>query len=220
MTKTDAVYEALSRQIISGERPYGQAFSTYELAEEFGVSRRPVMDAMFRLQAAGLVEIESQVGCRVVVPSKDDVREHVELVQALGCAAAKLAATRATPEARERMEAAYAALEPVVARNDFEAYAPLNGTFHLRIAEASGNGRLVALAERLWDVGRFLGLGPTSDDLGRLQREHRDILDAIAAGDGDGARAAVEAHEHQLERLAGQPEPPLHVVPRLTNDLG
>jgi DNA-binding GntR family transcriptional regulator len=110
------------------------------------------------------------------------------------------------------MEAAYAALEPVVTQNDFDAYAPLNGEFHLSIARASGNGRLLMWAERLWDIGRFLGLGPTSN-LEQLQKEHRAILDAIAAGDGDAARAAVEAHEHQMERLEVQPDPPPHVIP-------
>src|SRR5690349_24287914 len=93
-TKADTVYEEMRRQLISGDRPAGQTFSTYDLAREFGVSRRPVMDAVMRLETAGYIEIVSQVGCRVIVPSSKDLLDHLDVITALAGAAGKLAAER------------------------------------------------------------------------------------------------------------------------------
>ncbi len=82
--KTDRVYDALRSEFVRGEWPFGQTFSTYELAERFDVSRRPIMDALQRLEAAGFVEIIPQVGCRVVLPEElsDEERELFEKLRA------------------------------------------------------------------------------------------------------------------------------------------
>ena len=75
-TKADLVFETLKARLIAGWRDYGETLNTVEIAEEFGVSRRPVMDAMGRLEVAGFIEIIAQVGCRVIVPERRAVREH------------------------------------------------------------------------------------------------------------------------------------------------
>src|SRR4051794_13943816 len=75
----DRIYDALRREFVDGHWEFGQAFSTYELAARFEVSRRPVLDALQRLEGEGFVEIIPQVGCRVVSVDDVRVREHLEL---------------------------------------------------------------------------------------------------------------------------------------------
>ncbi len=70
-SKTDQIYDALRTRLMQGHYQFGEVLSTYELAQEFGVSRRPVMDAAMRLASEGFISIIPQVGCRVIIPDED-----------------------------------------------------------------------------------------------------------------------------------------------------
>lgn len=69
-SKTDQIYDA-SAPAHARHYQFGEVLSTYELAQEFGVSRRPVMDAAMRLASEGFISIIPQVGCRVIIPDED-----------------------------------------------------------------------------------------------------------------------------------------------------
>lgn len=194
-TKADAVFDELRRQLIDGERPWGQTFSTYELAEEFQVSRRPVMDAVARLAAAGFIEIERQVGCRVVAPTPSVLRDHIEYTAALHSYAVRLAAVRFTDRDRVAMEAAYDRLDVAVATGDLAGYDQLNSDFHDTVVRASGNRRLELLTAEAWDLTRFFRSARPAADLPALQVEHRDLVDAIVAGDAATAQRVIETHQ-------------------------
>ncbi|MPY56183.1 GntR family transcriptional regulator [Streptomyces spongiae] len=207
VTKADLVFEELRRQLLAGERKAGEVLSTYALAEEFGVSRRPVMDAVARLQGAGFLEIVSQVGCRVIVPSVRDMHHHIEVTTALNSFAAKVAAERSTPAALDRIQAACDELDRHVADGDVEAFDRANVTFHRAIVAAAENPRLEALTEQAWDLARFFRYPRPPEMLPQLQQEHRDILAAIRAGDGESAHGLAELHQSHAKEWAGEPEP-------------
>jgi DNA-binding GntR family transcriptional regulator len=188
-TKADTVYDELRSQLIAGVRPYGEMLSTAELALEFGVSRRPVMDAMTRLELAGFIEIIRQVGCRVVVPDRTTVREHFHTAAVLEGAAARLAAGRA-PDLTEALAHSRATSEA----DDVDGFGVANKRFHSAIHEAAGNRRLADLARSAWDLSDFFLLGRPAARLKDAHRDHDEIAAAIARGDGDGARDAMERH--------------------------
>jgi GntR family transcriptional regulator, rspAB operon transcriptional repressor len=211
--KAERVYEALRSEFVHGEWTFGQSFSTYELAERFRVSRRPVMDALQRLQTDGFVEIIPQVGCRVVLPEESRVRDHLELSAILFGPAARKAAERADEAAVSRLRDIYAALVPVVARRDFEGYQTLQHEFRRAILDIAGNLALASLAEDATDLWEFY-FHPyrrqvNLDVLDERLSDHRDILEAIEARDGAVAQSRMEAHlnpERVLElirRFAG-----------------
>jgi len=117
-SKAERIYDALRLEFVHGAWPFGQTFTTYELAERFGVSRRPVMDAVQRLQSDGFVEVIPQVGCRVVVPDERRLHDHLELSMILEPPAARMAAERATPADVDRLERIHERATPIVESGD------------------------------------------------------------------------------------------------------
>jgi len=201
-TKADAVYGELREQLTSGRRGYGETLSTAELATEFGVSRRPVMDAMMRLELAGLIEIIRQVGCRVVVPDRTTVREHFYTAAVLEGAAARLAAANLSSEDRRILEAALRDSGSTAAANDLAGFGRANKLIHATILRAAGNQRLADLAHSAWDLSDFYLLSREPTDLVRSHREHEKIVGAITRGDSERARDLMERH---MVRFGEQP---------------
>jgi DNA-binding GntR family transcriptional regulator len=193
-TKADLVFETLKTRLIAGWRSYGETLNTVEIAEEFGVSRRPVMDAMSRLELAGFIEIIAQVGCRVIVPERRAVREHFFTAGVLDGAAARLAAGNATDVQRRALSEAVEQSDAAARARDQHAFEAANKRFHATLLAAGGNQRLTQLARQAWDLSDFYLQRRTEDDLRRSHDEHEAIATAILSGDADGARDAAEAH--------------------------
>lgn len=193
-TKADTAYYELRRQLIAGEREYGATLSTAELALEFGVSRRPVMDAMMRLEAVGFIEIIPQVGCRVVVPDRAIVREHFHAAGVLDGAAARLAATRAAESDLALLRRALVQSRGAAEAADQHAFEDANKDFHMALLAAGGNRRIADLAHSSWDLSDFYLQRRTPQDLRSSHAEHEEIFDAIEQRDADRARNAAESH--------------------------
>lgn len=193
-TKADLVFEALRTRLISGWRAYGETLNTVEIAEEFGVSRRPVMDAMGRLELAGFIEIIAQVGCRVVVPERRAVREHFYAAGVIDGAAARLAALGATDVQRRALREALEQSAAAAGAHDQHAFEVANKRFHATLLAAGGNHRLAQLARQAWDLSDFYLQRRTEDDLRLSHAEHEEIATAILGGDAAAARDAAEAH--------------------------
>jgi len=197
------VHDMLRAELMSGAWPFGASFSTYDLAHRFGISRRPVMDALARLESAGFVEIIPQVGCRVVLPREEQVREHFQLAGALEGAAARLAARAPGAAQIARLEAIHLGAEPLVEAGDGAGFADANRELHAAILDLAGNATIARIARETWDLRDFYLHDYLQDrpsaDLVQRHAEHRHVLDAIAARDPEGARGCMEAH---LERFA------------------
>jgi DNA-binding GntR family transcriptional regulator len=205
-TKADLVFETLKARVITGWRDYGAMLNTVEIAEEFGVSRRPVMDAMARLEGAGLIEIIAQVGCRVVAPDRETVRQHFYTAGVLDGAAARLAATHATEPQREALATALQQSARAAAAHDQHAFEEANKAFHATLLASGGNDRLTALARQSWDLSDFYLKRRTPEDLSRSHAEHETIAEAILGGEAEAARAAAEAHLERFGEVAILPE--------------
>jgi DNA-binding GntR family transcriptional regulator len=194
-TKADVVYETLRAQLLTGVREYGETLSTAELATEFGVSRRPVMDAMMRLELAGFIEIIRQVGCRVVVPDLVTVREHFHTAAVLEGAAARLAAEHPSSPP---LEAALEESRAAASADDIPGFGAANKRLHSAIHAAAGNRRLADLARSAWDLSDFFLLGRPVEGLAASHADHEEIVAAILRGDRDAAREAMERHMNRF----------------------
>jgi DNA-binding GntR family transcriptional regulator len=192
--KSDAVFEELRSSLLRGTLRFGETFSTYGLAEQLNTSRRPVMDALARLESAGFVEIIPQVGCRVVVPDATKVREHFELAAALEGTAAMLSAERASDEQVARMQDTVARTLDVLHDEDVTTFVTLNRELHAAILEASGNETLAQHARQAWDLSDFYLHPRRTSDVPLAHTEHERIIDAIARRDPTAAREAMESH--------------------------
>src|SRR6266487_4635166 len=95
-------YNVVRQRILRGELALGQIISRRKLAAELGMSFLPVSMALLRLEFEGMLESRPRAGTRVRIPSREDVRGHYVVREALEVQAAKLFAEVAT--ARQRAE--------------------------------------------------------------------------------------------------------------------
>jgi GntR family transcriptional repressor for pyruvate dehydrogenase complex len=210
----EQVLRQLRRLIDEGELgPGAQLPAERELAERLGVSRGTVREAVQFLQALGLVEIRHGSGTFVRRDPSDRralreewrqwTRRHSETVHnllevrmGLESFAAELASERPALDGLEEMAAALQQMEEAARGNDVAALVRSDVTFHRGLCRAAGNAALAELAEELG--GRLVPERAATWDLpGRPERslvEHREIRDAVLAGDRARARAAVLAH--------------------------
>lgn len=204
-TTADAVYQTLRHGIVHGELAPGERLRSDALASELRVSRTPVREALRKLEAEGLV---AHSGSRLIVRalSEQDLTELFYVREALEGMAARLAAENATPseiaEIRELLED----MAAVFRRGDVGALRRLTGEFHQLVCRASHNNRLLQSLKSLLDHVRQMqtstlyGEGRAAEAL----EEHRKLLQAIAARDGEAAERLAREHRRKTLELRKQ----------------
>ncbi|WP_276142806.1 GntR family transcriptional regulator [Rhodococcus sp. T2V] len=193
------VYE----QIVSGAIRPGSIIQIAAVAEELGVSRTPVREALLSLQQSQLVSVVPNQGFLVCTMSLADVRDIYLMRAVLEGATAERAATR-LKDADLKLLAEVNALSHEVAatRYDIE-FDRLCHDFHRKIAQVADSPRLLAGVENIFDDHmRLQSIGVNPPDPKIVMDEHEAIYQALAAHDTNAARERMEAHIGTLHRLA------------------
>ena len=188
-------YDEIRSLIVSGALGPGARLGQAELADQLGVSRTSVREALRRLAGDGLVEFEVNRGFFVLDIGLDSVLQRLEARLVLEPAIARLAAGRRVDSDLEAMRLTIE--EERAARSSDDAH-DASRAFHMAMAIATRNDALVRLLDGLWiaDVGRRLlaqrrlAAGWQDDDV----TEHVEIVAAIEAQDGSQAEALVRTH--------------------------
>src|SRR6478672_9727416 len=192
----DHVYTALRERILSGDLPRASKLRQVSLAEEMGVSRTPLREALRRLAAEGLVDFSPNRGATVSELDFGDMRHAWAARVALEPGAARLAAERRDPDGIASMREAIAAQRR--ADGDRGESFAANRTFHLALAAASGNPHLTRFAEMLWvpRIGVPIYQAQAAEPRGAAgwADEHEGIVEAIASGDADAAERLTREH--------------------------
>lgn len=193
----DQVYAVVRERILSGELTGGSRLPQTSLAEELGVSRTPLREALRRLSTEGLVVLEANRGATVATHQLDDMLHAWQARLVLEPPAARLAAEVRLPDAIERMRRAVAQ-QPRVADDVAESFA-VNREFHVALVAAAGNPHLDQFARTLWltRIGAPIFAVQASDHPGDVRRwagEHQAILEAVEAGKGKAAERLTREH--------------------------
>jgi DNA-binding GntR family transcriptional regulator len=194
--------DAIRAGIVTGEIRSGELYSVPTLAARLGVSATPVREAMLDLANEGLVEPVRNRGFRVVELSDDDLDEILALRVLLEVPSAGRVAGTLAPEQVERLEALLAETEEKADAFDTPGFLAADRAFHLALLEPLGSRRLVDLVAMLRDQTRLYGLPSlvSSGILKTAAAEHREILEAVVAGDAEAATGAMRRHLEQTTR--------------------
>jgi DNA-binding GntR family transcriptional regulator len=214
----DKLAATLQARVLNGELPMGARLRQAALAEEFGVSRTPVREALRKLQASGLVELRPNRGALVRGLSSREVRDAYEVRAELEGLAAELAALHVHHEhidqLRQAQEQFRAALAGAVAARESgtelsqdvsDRWGRANDLFHQAIQEAAGNEVLMATLTHLHrsfprDLTRTV-LRESTMLLHENVSEHEAILAAIERRDATAARELMIAHVRRAGSL-------------------
>jgi DNA-binding GntR family transcriptional regulator len=203
----DQAGRVIRASILAGDLVPGQIYSAVTLAESLGVSPTPVREAMLDLANVGLVEPVRNRGFRVLTIADDDLDEISELRRMLELPAVQKVVEVATDEELAGLDEKVTAIESAAAGGDVTGFLVADRDFHLSLLALARNARLVRLVGQLRDQTRLVGLKPLAakGDLMASAREHRPILMAIRARDGDRAHQLMGAHlEHTRGIWAGR----------------
>ncbi|MET8982772.1 GntR family transcriptional regulator [Streptomyces sp. NPDC004539] len=207
------VITEMRERIIRGDIGPGAPLSEIALAEEFGVSRTPVREALKQLQTEGLVEIRPRVGTFVTTPSRREITELFEMKELLEGAAVRLLARRGRVAEIDLLERNLREAGEVVARDDRKRYAALVQEFHDLLIAGADNSKLESHYRMLMNQLAYSRLVDTSlSRPGRTpqsDREHHRVLELILEKDGDSAEQVMREHVRASRRavLAGLPIP-------------
>lgn len=203
-----AAYARLMEAIAAGEYRPGDRLREVEIADRLGLSRTPVREAIRRLEADGIVAHAPRVGAVIRSLDHAEVVELYEMRLVLERTAAEMAAKHAVAAETDEMEALNARI--AAAEDAPDRAAAINQQFHRCLALAARNRFLLDAARGLNNA--LLLLGPTTladaERIGVVVDQHAAIIEAIRAGDAEGAGAAAEAHlqtslRHRLMVMRG-----------------
>ena len=190
----EEVAEQLRHRIFRRELEPGSWIDELKIAEEFGISRTPLREALKVLAAEGLVTMKVRRGAYVTEMSEKDLRDVYHLLSLLESDAAGVVAERATPEQQQTLRDLHAELES--AAGNREAFFSVNERFHMALLDMADNrwrSQMVADLRKVMKLNRHNSLfkqGRIEDSLS----EHRAILDAMLSRDAEGTRRAMQAH--------------------------
>lgn len=205
------VTDRLRSDILGGVIPPGDRLIETALAERYGVGRAAIRAALVELDGEGLVQREANRGATV---RRVSLTEAIEIAEARGVLEgliARLAAERATDDERAELSDVIASMSAAVDANALAEYSSLNRTFHRRVREIARHEVSQVLVDNLRNraVHHQYRLSMVPGRANESLAQHRAVADAVIAGDGDAAEAAMREH---LDSVAA--------VLRHWNDLG
>ncbi|MBS1190846.1 MAG: transcriptional regulator, GntR family [Rhodocyclaceae bacterium] len=207
------VAERLRQRIFAHELPPGTWIDEQKLAEQYGISRTPLREALKVLASEGLVELKPRRGCYVTEISAQDLDDIYPLMAMLEGRCASEAVRRAKAADVEDLKGIHEALEGAAREGRIEAFFEANQEFHRKIQELSGNRWLLMVIQDLRKVLKLSRMHSLSVE-GRLQEsldEHRAIMDAFLAGQPEAAEKAMHDHlvsgREALARMQESPSP-------------
>ena len=192
----EIVYEELKRQIMVGEIAPGTRMMEVDLADEMGVSRTPVREAIRKLEKEGLVTIEPRRGA-----SAKDMVDVLEVRQDLEGMAAGLAAQKIAEGDILQLKDMTRRYKEAVEAGDIEEIIKQDEDFHKFIVGLSDNKTLIKMVSQVQELAlRFRYI--YYDDFSRFKNqplEHQEIVEAIMSGDANSARRFAEVHISKLK---------------------
>lgn len=205
------VAERLRQRIFAHELTPGTWIDEQKLAEQYGISRTPLREALKVLASEGLVELKPRRGCYVTEISAQDLDDIFPLMAMLEGRCAADAVKRAKAGDLKDLKAIHDRLEAAARDGRIDAFFEANQEFHKKIQELAGNRWMLSVIQDLRKVLKLSRLHSLSLE-GRLQQsldEHRLIMAAFEGSDA--AKAEQLMHDHLLsgrEALAKIQDPP------------
>ena len=197
----ELVFESLREAIISGKLAAGERLMEIQMAEEMGVSRTPVREAIRKLELEGLVVMIPRKGAYIAGLSLKDIADVFEIRSALEGLAAELAAERITDNELEDLERHLVKISEESETGDLDKVVATDTDFHSLIYKASRNQRLSQIINNLREqIQRFRTTSLSYP--GRMKaavEEHRKIVEALSMRDGELARRLAFEHIENAE---------------------
>jgi len=195
----EEVADLIREKIFTHELAPGSWIDEKSLTTQFGISRTPLREAIKVLASEGLITMKIRRGAYVTEVDKQEIAQIFQVIALLEGNACKVVANSATDQQLEILDGIHLRLEKAAADRDIDRFFELNQEFHDKIQEISGNRWMRKVITDLRQVLKLQRRNSLTK-LGRLEQslqEHRQILSAIIARNGDLAQELMNNHLQQ-----------------------
>lgn len=191
-----AAYKEIRRRILDFTLPPGAPLSEYELAEQLGISRTPIREAMRDLASTGLVRAIPRLGMFVAEITAQDVHEIYEIRIPLESHATAIATRVMAEEHVAYLQDLVEKSASALTDHDLEMAFQAGDEFHKVLLKATSNRRLQEFLGNLHDQAHLIRhtAGLSGDRPRQTVEEHREIVISISARDGKAAESAMRRH--------------------------
>jgi DNA-binding GntR family transcriptional regulator len=198
-------YEFVKQRILRGELGMGQVISRRKIAAELGMSFLPVSEALLRLEFEGLLESRPRAGTRVRIPSREDVRGHYLVREALEVQAARLFAAVATLDDRDEVQKLSARVDAMSVCEQ-SLYLPAHERLHRRIADGARCPALSIAIEKTHALASTWYCVAREPNDQAPPRGHQQLVEVLISGRPEEAGEAMREHvtrgmQNSMERL-------------------
>ncbi len=202
----EVVFEYLRNAILAGELKPGERLMEVTLAEQLGVSRTPVREAIRKLEKESFVIMIPRKGAYVADLTKKDIMEVLEIRKELEGFAAALAAERMALSEKEALGKVVERFNESLISMDKKSMIECDNEFHSLIFEATKNQRLINIIYDLHDQFQRFRLIYFNEfnNYKEIQASHNRIFDAIIKKDVKGARSEAESHVESIRSLVNK----------------
>jgi DNA-binding GntR family transcriptional regulator len=195
-TYQQQAYDYVKTQIINLDLKPGQYITDSQVADELGISRTPVREALRRLEQEGLLINQARRGWKVYTLSLNDIHEIFDIKESLEGMIARRAAECQDEELRSALREAMEHMRCAGEAGDAEAWQEADFQLHHVLSVMGGNERASSIIQSLNDQWHRVRIGFVAMQ-GRIERsnpEHTAIVESILAGDGDSAERLMRIH--------------------------
>lgn len=199
----ERVYTHIKEAVLDRRYEGGTLLTEGGLADAVGVSRTPVREALLRLEVEGLIKLYPKKGALVLAVSAQEIKDVVETRLLVEEFAARKAVP-ASPRLIARLEQLLEEQRQLAEVGDLAAVAVKDRCFHAEIVKHAGNEILSRLYDQLRDRQLRMGVAVMEAHPGRIEAnitEHGELLEAIRAGDAEGAAQVVRRHVGRVRVL-------------------
>ena len=203
----EQVYSQIIQAIHDGAITGEDRIVQEKLAEEFGISRTPVREALFRMEQEGILAVAGHGGFRIRKIGKEEIADIYDTRCSIESFAARLLAEHNDRDRNERLRHIVADAEDLK-NASVKAYFNANLTVHRAIVDATNDRFLLEFFDNVWNRGTSFTLFATieSTDLSKSLGDHMSLIDAVDTGDGAKAAERMISHirdGHRLQTEAG-----------------
>lgn len=200
-TTTGFIVEALTRAVVEHRLQPGEKLVEQKLADQFGVSRTLIRQALFKLSQNRLIRMEPARGAFVSAPSVEEAIQVFAVRRLLEAGMTREFIQNASTAHIKALKAHIAQEKSAIKQGDISARTTLLGDFHVRMAQLMGNKVLADLLSDLISRCALITLMyQSSSDAAHSHEEHKAIVDAIQARNEPLALQLMEAHLRHVEQ--------------------
>ncbi|HEX7002955.1 MAG TPA: GntR family transcriptional regulator [Trueperaceae bacterium] len=200
------VAHSIRRAILTGRLRPGDHISEASIAEQMGVSRAPIREALNQLKEQGLVVMRPHRGAFIRELRPDDVYDLIRLRAELeGYLGERLIDQGVSDELLESLRGHMAAMEEAAARDDFLGVVEHDEAFHQAMLRASNDGALIEVMQGIgFRIRTYMVVTKLiARNLDEAARDHQRIIDVLERGDRENVRSVMALHvTHYIDTLA------------------